>query len=119
MTFSLISELIRQFIRVYDLELSGGDHDDTHLLPERLATCRQVHPDETSDIGTCRTKHVCADVVTNQGVRQLVSDSYQDDTYMFNTLVLAAFSRRYTSKISCVIQLLVSRPIRFPVGRSH
>ena len=98
MTFSLISELIRQFIRVYDLELSGGDHGDTHLLPERLATCRQVHPDETSDIGTCtcRTKHVCADVVTNQGVRQLVSDSYQDYTYMFSTLVLAAFSRRYT-----------------------
>ena len=69
MTFSLISELIRQFIRVYDLELSGGDHGDTHLLPERLATCRQVHPDATRDIGISRTKHVCADFVMNQDVR--------------------------------------------------
>ena len=47
----MISDLIAQFIRVYDFELSGGDHGDTHLLPGRLATCRQVHPDATRDIG--------------------------------------------------------------------
>ena len=47
----MISDLIAQFIRVYDFELSGGDHGDAHLLPERLATCRQMHPDASRDIG--------------------------------------------------------------------
>ena len=49
--FKSFSDLAAQFIRAYDFELSGGNHGDAHLLPERLATCRQVHPDSSTDVG--------------------------------------------------------------------
>ena len=42
-------ESIDELIKAYSYELRGGDHGDAHLLPERLATCRQVHPDDSAN----------------------------------------------------------------------
>ena len=56
------SDVIASLIESYDFELIGGSHGHAHLLPESLATCRQVHPDSSKHIGNKNFYMLCTSV---------------------------------------------------------